>query len=133
MKLLDSTFLVHYLRGEDAVADYLAAHEDEELVTTSVDLKEIAVGEHLIGDPTREELLADFRWLRIVPFDANHAYVAGKLEATLRDDPGINRDGINALAGDLLIAAVARDLGATVVTRNPADFERFEGVAVETY
>lgn len=34
--------------------------------------------------------------------------------------------------GDALIAAVAADLGATVVTRNRADFER-QGISVLTY
>lgn len=38
-----------------------------------------------------------------------------------------------ALGGDLLIAAVAAMLDASVVTRNVGDSERFESVSVETY
>ncbi|WP_336343944.1 type II toxin-antitoxin system VapC family toxin [Halalkalicoccus ordinarius] len=45
----------------------------------------------------------------------------------------MNHGGIDSLAGDVLIAGVARSLGATVVTRHTGDFERFDGVAVEFY
>jgi predicted nucleic acid-binding protein len=44
----------------------------------------------------------------------------------------VNRDRINALAGDAIIAGAAVDLNATVVTRNVEDF-RTLGVPVETY
>jgi predicted nucleic acid-binding protein len=35
--------------------------------------------------------------------------------------------------GDLLIAAVAKEQNATVVTQNTDDFDRFDGVSAETY
>lgn len=133
MKLLDSTFLAHHARGTEAVAEYLSAHEDEELVTSTINVKEIAVGAHTVSDPTREELLADFGWVRILPFTAEHAYVAGKIEAGLRADSDIQQDRINSLMGDLLIAGVARTIDAPVVTRNVEDFELFDGVSVEEY
>lgn len=133
MKLLDTTFLIGYKRGEEAVAIYLSEHEDEEFVTSTICVKELAVGKHLIGAPSRADLTANYGWLRIVPFTVEHAYHAGALEATLHDDPAVNRNGISSLSGDVLIAGVARSLDATVVTRNVEDFERFEGVAIESY
>ena len=44
----------------------------------------------------------------------------------------MNRDYIDAVAGDLLIAAVARAMDATVVTNDREDFDRFD-VAVEAH
>lgn len=133
MKLLDTTFLIHYWGGVDAVASYLEANEDTEFVTTTLNIKEIAVGRELQGQLNRPEIRSTFDWVRIVPFQTDHAFIAGELEATLHRDESVNRDTINALAGDLLIAAVAKEQNATVVTENVDDFEGFDGVSVEGY
>jgi len=68
-----------------------------------------------------------------VRFDSETSFVAGELEAGLHRDETVNQDKINALAGDLLIAAVAKQRDATVVTQNTDDFKRFDGVTVESY
>ena len=39
MKLLDTTFLIHYWGGVDGVAEYLEANEESEFVTTSLNIK----------------------------------------------------------------------------------------------
>lgn len=133
-KLLDTTFLIHYWAGRNAVAEYLDAHEEtSEFVTTPINLKEIAVGRRLQGQFDPDEIRSKFEWVHVVPFETDHAFVAGGLEAPLHDDGDINRQKLNSLTGDVLIAAVAKDLNATVVTRNVGDFERFEGVSVEAY
>lgn len=133
MKLLDTTFLVDYERGGDAVAEFLTTHEDAEFVTSTICMKELAVGKHTIGSPSKADLVGDYGWLRIVPFTVDHAHEAGALEATLRTAEEADRDRVASLSGDVLIAGVARRLGATVVTRNVSDFELFEDVAVERY
>jgi predicted nucleic acid-binding protein len=133
MKLLDTTFLIHYWAGRDSVAEYLSAHEESEFVTTTLNLKEIAVGRELQGSGDRHEVEATFEWVRVIPFKRDHAFVAGEFEAALRRDETLNQDKINSLAADLLIAAVANATGATVVTKNVADFEIFPGVSVDSY
>jgi predicted nucleic acid-binding protein len=133
-KILDTTFLIHYWGGEPRAERYLEAHEEEsEFLTTTLNLKEIAVGRRLQDAFDREEILATFDWLTVVPFDIDHAFAAGELEATLRRGESPNQDRVNALLGDLLIAAVARTLDATVVTEDVDDFETLEDVPVETY
>ena len=132
MKLLDTTFLVDYERGEEAVAEYLEANEAAGFVTSALCVKELAVGKHVVGDPTLADVLAPYGWLEVVPFRTDHAIAAGEMEAELHADESVNRDYINTVAGDLLIAAVARTMDATVVTNNRDDFERFD-VAVEGY
>ena len=132
MKLLDTTFLVDYERGEDAVAEYLEGNETAEFVTSTLCIEELAVGKHLVGDPTGADVLAPYGWLEVVPFRTDHAIAAGEMEAELYADESVNREYIDAVAGDLLIAAVARTLDATVATNDGDDFERFD-VAVEGY
>ena len=132
-KLLDTTFLIHYWAGRDAVASYLDAHEDEAtFLTTTVNLKEIAVGRKLQGELDPAEIRATFDWLEVVPFRPEHAFVAAELEAPLHDDGTTDRAEVNSLAADVLVAAVAEAADATVVTRNVADFERL-GVGAERY
>jgi predicted nucleic acid-binding protein len=133
MKLLDTTFLVHYWAGEEDVRTYLEGHEEAEFATTTLNLKEIAVGRELQGKLDRQEILTTFEWVTVLPFTTDHAIAAGELEAALHRDESVNQDKINALTGDVLIAAVAKEHGATVVTENVEDFEALDGVAVEPY
>lgn len=133
MKLLDTTFLIHYWAGRDDVRDYLERHSESEFITTTLNIKEIAVGRALQEELDRHEILSTFEWLNIVPFQAEHAFIAGQLEAELHRDEDVNQDKINSLTGDVLIAAVAKNRGASVVTKNTADFEPFDGVSTETY
>ncbi len=133
MKLLDTTFLIHYWAGRESVKEYLEAHADHEFATTTLNLKEIATGRALQGKLNRHEIRSQFAWTTIIPFQFAHAIAAGELEAPLHTDERTNQDKINALTGDVLIGAVAKHEGATVVTKNAADFQRFDGVSVETY
>ncbi|MCY4732634.1 PIN domain-containing protein [Natronomonas gomsonensis] len=133
MKLLDTTFLIHHWAGRDAVADYLERHEECDFVTTTLNIKEIAVGRELQGRLDPFEIKSQFAWVRTISFQLEHAILAGELEAALHRDEQINLDKINSLAGDVLIAAVAKATGATVVTRNRDDFELLDGVSVESY
>jgi len=133
MKLLDTTFLIHYLAGRKAVEDYLVTHEEEEFVTTTLNIKEIAVGRKLQAKLDPVEIQTTFEWMTILPFQVEHAFVAGELEAKFHQDEKVNQDKINSLSGDLLIGAIAKEAGATVVTRNTDDFQLLDGVSVEGY
>lgn len=133
-KLLDTTFLIHYWAGREAVGEYLEAHEEtSDFVTTTINLKEIAVGRKLQGKFDPVEIRSKFEWVEIVPFSSEHAMLAGEMEAALRADDDVNQQKVNELTGDLFIAAVAADLNATVVTQNVEDFEMLGGVSVEAY
>jgi predicted nucleic acid-binding protein len=133
MKLLDTTFLVDHQRGEEAVARFLedCDDRDETLITSSINLKEIAVGKILVEEPkpSIEDVLADFGWLEVEPFSQRHALEAARIESELRESDDYEPE----LAADILIAGVARSLDVPVVTRNTDDFETFDGVSVEEY
>lgn len=133
VKLLDTTFLVHHWSGRPAVKSYLEAQpEGTEYVTTTLNLKEIAVGRKLMDAFDAAEIRSQFRWVRIVPISTEIAWAAADLEAPLHTDDAVNRDRINALAGDVLIAGAAASLDATVVSNNAEDFREL-GVPVESY
>ncbi|MCX2819148.1 PIN domain-containing protein [Haladaptatus sp. F3-133] len=131
MKLLDTTFLVDHQRGDEDVAEFLERQDsNEKLVTSSINLKEIAVGKMMVEDPipSFDDVLADFGWLTVEPFDGTQALEAARIEAKLRGSGDYEPN----LSADILIAGVARGIGAPVVTRNVSDFERI-GVDVEGY
>lgn len=133
MKLLDTTVLIHYWSGDDDAGAYLARHEDaHRFVTTTINVKELAVGRHRQGQFDSAELTSTFGWLDVLAFDRTHAYEAAKLEADLWTSDR-SRRRIDSLAGDVLVAGVARALDAPVVTRNTDDFADFAGVGVESY
>ena len=68
--------------------------------------------------------------------DARFAYTRAmsetEIESRLHRDESTNRDRINSLAGDAIVAGAAVELDATVVTNNVEDFRTLD-VPTETY
>lgn len=134
-KLLDTTFLVHYLTRPSRVEAYLAEHDTPEttFLASAISLKELAVGlHHVEDDPGVADLTADFGWLDVLPFETRHAFHAGEIEQDFRTR-GLPQEKINALGGDVLIGGTARAEGATVVTGNAQDFQLMPDVRAESY
>lgn len=134
-KLLDTTFLVHYLTRGSRVEPYLSEHDgpETEFLTTTITMKELAVGlHHVEDDPTLADLRSDLGWVDVLPFSTRHAFHAGRIEDAL-DRRGVPRDRINAIGGDILVGGVALAEDATVVTENTDDFELLPDVRVESY
>ena len=134
-KLLDTTFLIHYLTRESRVEPYLEEHEgpDTEFLVSTITMKELAVGlHHVEDDPTIADLRSDLGWIEVLPFSTRHAFYAGQIEETLRQE-GIPEDRINSLGGDILIGGVALAEGASVVTENGEDFKLMPAVEVDHY
>jgi predicted nucleic acid-binding protein len=134
-KLLDTTFLIHFLTRESVVKPFLNAYDDPDInfVTSMISMKELAVGVHHVEDnPTISDLQADLGWVNILPFSMRHAFYSGKIQEHF-EQQGMNRDRINALGGDILIGGVALAENATVVTQNTDYFELMPEVDVEQY
>lgn len=129
MKVVDTTLLIDHARGATVAKAVLEAHDGETLVVPAVAFGELAVGEVIARSATEAEALAPFRAFDVRAFTPEHAYHAAVIEATLRRQ-GEYRDG---LVTDIQVGGVARALGAAVLTRNVADFERFDAVDVESY
>ncbi|CQH56329.1 homolog to endonuclease VapC [Halobacterium hubeiense] len=127
MLVFDTTFLLDYLDGVDATADYLAANEAKPFHAVSLSLFEVYRGAAQAGGSDQLETAADgLAWLDALPLTEPAAREAALIEASLLDD------GACVNLGDTLIAGVCRHHDARIVTRDD-HFDRVPGLDVETY
>lgn len=127
MIALDTTFLVDYLDGVDATADFLARHDDMPFVAPSLVLFEVHRGaaraDGAAGIDRVDEAL---EWVDPLALTAAGAREAARVEAAVLDA------GEPVNLGDVLIAGVCRHNDATLVTRDE-DFGRVPDLDVEFY
>lgn len=123
--LLDTTLLIDHAKGRRDGVESLARLFEETgcLYTCDVVACEALSG----GMPEERRLITDLLdALEYIAIDPEGAHWAGDRRRELR------AKGRRGPLGDALIAAVAWRMDATVVTRNPRDFEPF-GVRVLGY
>ncbi len=131
----DTDFFIDLMKTASETHDRARAKAEEidpsgiQLRMTAITRFELARGAGLFHDPDAEwtrigRILASFPTL---PFDGEAADLAGQIHARLQ------RAGTPIGMMDALIAATAMRHAAPLVTRNAKDFERVEGLAVETY
>ena len=133
MLMLDTTMLSEIMRSEPerSVADWIVRQPSDELFTAAVCQAEILSGLAVMPSGRRRaELEAAARSMfaedfggRVLPFDTAAAAVYAEVFAARRTA------GRPSGTTDLMLAAIARVRGASVVTRNVADFEGV-GVAI---
>ncbi len=133
MRLLDTNMLSEIMRPEPdrKIADWIVRQPSDELFTATVCQAEILSGLAILPSGRRradlEEaaraMFADDFDGRILPFDTKSASVYAEVFAARR------KIGRPSGTIDLMLAAIARVRGASVVTRNVADFEDL-GVAI---
>jgi len=125
--VLDTGTVVDVLRGRSDVAARLAAFSPDDVAVTAMTVAELHYGARRSAEPTRnlaevERLLAA---VRILPFGRRAATThAAVREATRRQPIGPN---------DLVVAAIAITVGATLVTSNVREFARVPGLRVESW
>jgi predicted nucleic acid-binding protein len=112
MKVLDATFLIDYLDGVEATAEYLLANEDESFVFPAPAYAEVLVGEGNVQDGNVPAAKADLSWGEVYNPDEATAVIAGEIAEEI--DP----EGPFLAGMDGLIAATGRELGAPVVTND---------------
>ena len=133
MFLLDTNILSALMRDKPTpeVATWVSGQPPELLFTAAVCQAEILSGLAIMPEGRRRSdleaaaramFLEDFEG-RVLPFDMAAAVAYADVFASRR------RTGRSTATVDLMIASVARSNGASVVTRNVADFEGC-GVAV---
>lgn len=133
--LLDTTVWIDLLRtNSQAIRRKLVAHSKSVVGLSVVTLCELQYGLDLrsLRHPHLREREQDFLSSIIAPFDVFPLSVDvvetyGKLRA------GLEKAGASIGALDMLIAAQAVALGATLVTSNQREFKRVPGIRVEDW
>jgi tRNA(fMet)-specific endonuclease VapC len=128
-KLLDTSVLVDFLRGEKTVIKHMAGEEPGSLAISTLTVDELTTGAALTRETQRELFSMDLllRPLRTIPLDARIAARAGLLRAA------VDRSGAPMDTADRLIAATALELGAVLVTSNTRDFRRVPFLVTEDW
>jgi len=127
MIAFDTSFLLDYLDGVEATAEFLAGHEEKPFFAPSLALFEVYRGAARTGGSEGIERVASaLEWAEPLPLEDAAAKEAALIEAELLDA------GERVNLGDTLIAGVCRHNGARIVTRDK-HFDRVEGLDVEEY
>lgn len=121
MTLLDSSTLIHYLRGLPAVVRRFQQTSRRELRIPSIVAYEIAFGA-LKSRRQRSSVSALLEAIPQIPFDGAAAADAANIRAEL--------EGRGLVIGpmDLLIAGTAVSRGAVLVTSNTLEFRRVKNL-----
>ena len=115
----DSSVIIDVLRGVPAAGLYFR-NQTERPVCSEVSRVEVLRGLRSQERSATDRLLAQMRW---IPLDEPIARRAGELGRRFR----ASHSGMNV--PDLVIAATALELGATLATANVRHFPMFAGLA----
>lgn len=123
--VLDTTFVIDYLRGDQAAAHRFARffEEGDEVFVTEIVVCEAATGARSHPDPGLDAMLEP---VEFVQPGRDSPRRAGEWRSVAR------RQGRELSLGDALIAAAADASDAVVLTRNVRDFS-LTPVRVESY
>lgn len=130
MYILDTHFCIHLISKRPPKAlDRLIACPPDQVGLSAITLSELAYG--VSGSPTRErnrEALELFLVaLPVLEYPAEAAFAYGEIRAVLE------QKGVILGAMDLMIAAHAVAVGATLVSNKPKEFRRVPGLQVENW
>jgi tRNA(fMet)-specific endonuclease VapC len=128
--LLDTNACVDYLRRKSpAVVKRIEASSPEDLCTSSIVEAELRYGAENSADAARNHGLVDalLAELQALEFDRAAASIYGRIRK------GLEAKGTPIGPHDLLIAAHALSLDATLVTSDTSEFSRVPGLQVEDW
>ncbi len=126
MALIDTCVIIDMSKGIKRALDCLEKleAEGESLKVSSISIFELANGLNLGIEEKRRQILNSFQ---IVPFDFNHAEVAGVIDRNLKNS------GKEIQVFDSMIAATALIEKERIITANKKHFERIDGLEIISY
>lgn len=125
--VLDTDVCVDALRGHQGVLAHLRARSPATVLTTAMTVAELRFGALKSVNPEANlaRVTAFLEPLTVLDFDAEAATHHAAIRWALRGEPIGERD--------LVIAAVARARGMTLVTGNGREFARVPGLSLEDW
>lgn len=127
--LFDTSVIIDFLREKPQARDFIVAHKDDNIVTSSICEAEVYSGvyrEEKEDISKRKQqvkrLFASF--YQVLPFDSAQAETAGRIRAELAAKGSLIDDL------DILIAATAVSSQSVLVSKNPKHFQRIKGLEV---
>jgi tRNA(fMet)-specific endonuclease VapC len=130
VKLLLDTNICIYIINERPrrVLDRFRRHSVGDLGISSITASKLAFGVAKSGSARNRAALEGFMLpLEVAQYDLGAALIYGEVRA------GLERDGISIGPLDMLIAAHALSLGATLVTNNEKEFRRVPGLRCDNW
>ena len=128
--LLDTTFISDLIRGTDVAVEKRDELKDSAtpIALSALTVFEAGMGLRGVSNDAREQFDRTVGQLDVAPFGEREARRAVTIQTELIDS------GERIGSVDALIAATAAEsTDQTVLTRNVDEFERVEGIDVETY
>lgn len=128
MKLLDTTFLIDFIRGKKETLKLLKTKEP--LLTTQINMYEVIRGLFLQNVPSSQfmEIIEMFENIRVLPLDDNSLIKSAEISA------GLIKKGKSIPDCDCMIAGIALSQNINkIVTKNIKHFKRVQGLKLETY
>ena len=126
--LVDTDWVIHYLRGSQNVVDRLDELASQGLSVSVISLAELYQGVFHSGDPVGDELelLSFLSDVEVLPLTDEICRLFGAERGRLKS--------VGTPIGDfdLLIGCTAVQLGLTVLTNNRRHFERIANITLET-
>ena len=129
-RLVDTNILIYAMRKRPAqVLARLREHVAGDLIVSSITVAELAYGCEKSARPqsNRSALHKFLTPFDVASFDGSAGAIYGSIRANLE------RRGTPIGPMDLLIAAHAMALGATLVTHNTREFDRVDGLSLEDW
>lgn len=128
--MLDTDICIEALRRRsEPLLRRLREHSPEEIAVSVITEAELRFGAMKSSSPERNGAAAEafLQSFSILPFARDYVLIYARLRA------GLERSGTRIGALDMLIAAQAVALDATVVTNNLREFTRVPGLRVENW
>ena len=130
--MLDTDTCIFLMRGESpALVAKVQSVPLQQQVMSAVSFAELAYGVQASASAKRKQNQAVLDNLALYLAVLDWPQNAAKYYAEIRAD--LKKRGAQLGAADLMIAAHARSIGATVVTNNVKDFGRVKGLEVENW
>jgi tRNA(fMet)-specific endonuclease VapC len=127
--MLDTNICIFIMKHSESVLKQFLSKLPAEIAISAITHAELEFGvaNSVARDKNKVSLIKFLNLTEIVPFDSSAATEFGEIRASLQ------KMGKPIGAYDMLIAAHAKSIGATLVTNNTREFRRVKGLAIEDW